>query len=63
MAKQARSRRAKLHVTNLRGRPARTEHNDEPSREDEQELNRLLALINGRGSMVDWESVVGKEGG
>jgi hypothetical protein len=34
---------------------------DEPSLEDERALNRLLALINGRGSEVDWEPLVGKE--
>jgi len=48
MAKPARGRRKfGFRTTDLRGRPAR-EANSEASSEDERELNRLLALINGR---------------
>ena len=36
---------------------------NEPSPEDERELERLLRMIRGRGSAADWASVVGKQGG
>lgn len=53
-----RARRTKLgvYVTNLRGRPAREASKDASSDEDARELARMLALINGRGSVADWES-------
>jgi hypothetical protein len=34
---------------------------DDSSPEDERALNRLLALLRGRGSVSDWEPLVGKE--
>jgi len=52
MIKQARRRRAKLHVIDLRGRPAR-EVSEDASPEDERELERLLQLLRGRGEF-DW---------
>jgi hypothetical protein len=44
-----------------RSKPSRTELSEEQSREDERVLNRLLALLSGRSSEVDWEPLVGKE--
>jgi hypothetical protein len=34
---------------------------DNSSPEDEKELERLLRIFSGRGSMSDWEPLVGKE--
>jgi hypothetical protein len=42
-----------------RTKPPRAERNEDlSSAEDERVLNRLLALLSGRGSELDWESVV-----
>jgi hypothetical protein len=51
--KPPRGRRTKFGVTNLRGCPAHTQRNDEPSSEDARELERLLQLLRGRGEF-DW---------
>ena len=42
---------------------SRTELSEEPSPEDEKELERLLRIFSGRGSVSDWERLVGKEDG
>jgi hypothetical protein len=42
---------------------SRTELSEEPSPEDEKELERLLRILSGKGSVSDWERSVGKEDG
>jgi len=54
MAAAKRARKFGVRATNLKGRPAR-EAGSEASSEDERELSRLLALINGRGRISDRE--------